>query len=62
MHLYGPILTSHVVTISSGTSTATENVGGKVVNFLAVLVTDNGATSGTGIGGEGNTILQNEHN
>ena len=50
-------LTSDVVAVGGGTGTAAEDVGGEVVNLLAVLVTDDAATSGTSISSEYDSIL-----
>ncbi len=46
-----------MIAISSGTSSAAEDVGGQVVNLLAVLVANNGPTSGSGIGRKHDSIL-----
>jgi len=47
-----------MIAVSGCASTAAEDVRGKVVNLLAVLVTNDGPSSGTGISGQDNTILQ----
>jgi hypothetical protein len=46
-----------VVTVGSSSGTAAENVRGKVVDFFTVFVSDDRATSGTGVSSEGNSIL-----
>ena len=50
-------LTSDVITISSSTGTSAVNVGGQLVELLAVLVSDDRASSSSGISGKGNTSL-----
>jgi hypothetical protein len=51
------LLTCHVIAISSSTGTAAENVRSKVVNFFTVFVSDDRATSGTGVSSESYSIL-----
>ena len=51
------VLTSDVVAIGGGTSTATENVGSEVVDLLTVLVSNDGATGGTSVSSKGDAIL-----
>ena len=50
-----------MIAVGSGTSTAAEDVRGKVVNLLAVLVTDDGASSSSGIRSQHDTILSKEN-
>lgn len=50
-------LTCDVITISGSTGTSTENVGGQLVELLAVLVGNNGASSSSGISSKCNTTL-----
>lgn len=54
------ILTSDVIAISCGTSTGAENVGCQLVKLLAVLVSNDWASCGSGIGSEGNTSLKSK--
>ncbi len=46
-----------MIAVGSCASTAAKNVGSKVVNLLAVLVSDDGPSSGTGISSQNNAIL-----
>ena len=46
-----------MIAVGSCSSTAAEDVRGKVVNLLAVLVTDDGATSSSSISSEHDTVL-----
>ena len=46
-----------MIAVSSCASTAAKNVGSKVVNLLAVLVSDDGPSSGTGISSQHYAIL-----
>ena len=50
-----------MIAVCSCASTATENVGSKVVNLLAVLVTDDGASSCSGISSQYDTVLSKEN-
>jgi hypothetical protein len=52
------VLTSNVIAIGSCTGSTAENVGGQVVDLLTVLVSNNGATSGSGIGSKYHAILK----
>ena len=47
-----------MIAVGSGTSTAAENVRGKVVNLLAVLVTYDGATCRSGVCSQYHTVLK----
>ena len=54
------LLTSDVIAIGCGTSTGAENVGCQLVKLLAVLVSNDWASCGSGIGSEGNTSLKSK--
>ena len=55
----GEFLTCHVVAIGSGTGTGAENVGSQLVELLAVLVGNDGASSSSGVGRKAHTTLNN---
>ena len=46
-----------MIAVGSCASTAAENVGSKVVDLLAVFVSDDGPSSGTGISSQNYAIL-----
>jgi len=48
---------SDVVAISSGSSTAAEDVWGEVMDLLAVLITDDAASGGTGVSCKSDSFL-----
>lgn len=48
---------SHVVAVSSSSSTANSDVGRKVVDLVAVLVANHGAASSASISCNRNTVL-----
>jgi len=52
------LLTSDVIAISCGTCTSTVNVGCQLVKLLAVLVSHDRSSCGSGIGSKGNTSLK----
>lgn len=50
-----------MIAIGSCTGTAAENVGSQIVNLLAVLVSDDGPSSSSGIRSQHDTILSKEN-
>ena len=47
-----------MIAVGGGTSTAAEDIRGKVVNLLAVLVTYDGATCRSGVCSQYHTVLK----